>query len=66
MTKAKKEELARFFEYCYDKAELLDDIRMKNDEDIPRALTGIRAAARVGYYDVTGEWLPRKGKSQTP
>lgn len=49
--------LEQFFRYCYERSLQLDDPRLKNDDDLPRALIGIRAAARVGYFDLTGEWL---------
>jgi hypothetical protein len=57
LSKAKRDELSRFFQFCYERAAQLDEAKLKNDDDIPRALMGIRAAARVGYFDVTGEWL---------
>jgi hypothetical protein len=61
LTKARKAELARFFEFVYQRALELDPRELADAEDIPRALTAIRGAARAGYYDCTGEWLTANG-----
>lgn len=57
MTREQREALKSFFVYCYERAAQLDDPTWKSDNDLPGMLMAIRANARVGYYEVTGDWL---------
>jgi len=62
LSKARKEELARFAEFVYRRALDLDlPLSVPNTDDVVRSLTTIRAGARSLHYDVTGEWLNGKG-----
>jgi len=65
LSKATKAEMARFFEWVYRRALQLDPRQLDDTEDLVRALTSIRAGARIGYYEVTGEWLSSTGESQS-
>jgi hypothetical protein len=62
LSKAKKAEFARFFEYVYQRALQLDPRELEDTDDLVSALTTLRAGARSGHYEVTGEWLNANGK----
>lgn len=62
LTARKKKELADFFQHTYQRALELDPRTLPDTADVVRALSTLRAGARLGYFEATGKWLDPTGK----